>query len=502
MSTETGKQPSLGVTATRGVFWTGAGQIVRQFLGIVTSVILAWILNPQDFGLIAMAYVFIEFAQLFADFGIGAAIIQSNQIQRDTLSSSFWANLIVGTTLALLMILAAPAIAEFYGDPRLVAIIVTLSLTLLLSGVVVVPRAILQKEMRFDLAMKAQMIGSLAGSVTAVGLALNDFGVWSLVAQPLCGSGVSLVLALAYSGWRPDLVYSWSAIRPLVRFSTHVLGAGLLAQASRNVDKLLVGRFLGSAQLGFYSMAYQLMLYPLTHVASVIVKVLFPTFSRLQNELPRLRAAYLKSAAAVAMITFPMMIGLYLVSLDFVLVLFGRKWLPMLPVLQILCWIGMMQSISTTLGTLYLSTGNTRALFRFSMVSVPFTLLAFVVGLKWGIVGVATAYAMVSPVMTYIYMAKAFRLVGLTFGEFFSVMAPPMLAALFMGSVVWMSRFGLETLFPDHALPRFLAAVTIGIAAYVAASLLVNRRQINDLRKILTAASRRDRVDPQSGEKA
>src|SRR4030065_1678284 len=119
MSTKADKQPSLGVAATRGVFWTGAGQLVRQFLGIITSVMLAWILDPQDFGLIAMAYVFIELAQLFADFGIGAAIIQSSQIQRDTLSSSFWANVSVGTALALLMILAAPAIAEFYGDPRL-----------------------------------------------------------------------------------------------------------------------------------------------------------------------------------------------------------------------------------------------------------------------------------------------------------------------------------------------------------------------------------------------
>ncbi len=502
MSTKADKQPSLGVAATRGVFWTGAGQLVRQFLGIITSVILAWILDPQDFGLIAMAYVFIEFAQLFADFGIGAAIIQSSQIQRDTLSSSFWANVSVGTALALLMILAAPAIAEFYGDPRLVPIIVTLSLTLLLSGVVVVPRAILQKEMRFDLAMKAQMIGSLAGSAAAVGLALNNFGVWSLVAQPLCGSGVSFVLSMTYSKWRPDLVFSWSAIRHLVRFSAHVLGTGLLAQASRNVDKLLVGKFLGGAQLGFYSMAYQLMLYPLTHVASVIVKVLFPTFSRLQNELPRLRGAYLKSAAAVGMITFPMMIGLYLVSQDFVLVLFGKKWLPMLPVLQILCWIGMMQSIGTTLGTLYLSTGNTRTLLRFSMISVPITLLAFIVGLRWGIVGVATAYAVVSPVMTCLYMVKGFRLVGLSFGEFFSVMAPPMLAALLMGAVVWLSRFGLEALFPGHALPRFLAAVAIGIAAYVAASLTVNRRQINDLRKILTASLRQGQGDSPPVEKS
>ncbi len=287
----------LGTTAARGMFWTGGGQILRQMVQLISSVLLARLLVPDDFGMLGMALVIVGIGQIFADFGIGAAIVQSQTADRLVLSSCFWANLAVGVLLALAISLASPLIAAFYQRPTLAPLVVAASLTLVLSAAMVVPRSLLYKDMRFAELAKAQFLGSVGGAIVAVGLAWAGFGVWSLVIQPLAGTAITLAVSWGYARLLPKLEFSWSGIRGLVRFSVGVLGTDLLNYANRNTDSLLIGRTLGAGPLGFYSMSYQIMLYPLQQVSSVIVKVLFPTLSQLQDELPRFREAYLKCVA-------------------------------------------------------------------------------------------------------------------------------------------------------------------------------------------------------------
>lgn len=483
----------LGKSAVRSVFWVGGGQVFRQVLGIVVSVILARLLAPEDFGLIAMAYVFIELAQVFTDFGIGAAIIQSKNANARVLSSAFWATVSVGLLLALLTAAAAPLVATFYGDERLFAMMLALSLTLLLSGASVMPRAILHKEMRFSVAVASAMSGSLAGAITAVGLALAGFGVWSLVWQPIVGSSVAFLLVFLVCGWRPRATFSWAGICSLARFSAHVLGNDLLGYMSRNADKLLIGRVLGSAALGFYSLAWQLMLYPLTHISSVIVKVLFPTLSLLQGEMARFRAAYLKATAAIGLVTFPLMVGLFMVSEDFVLAVFGEKWLPLLPVLNIFCFIGMLRSVMTTASIIYLSTGHTRTMFRITLVGTPLTVTAFAIGLSWGIVGVAVAYTMISFVISYVNLRIALKIIDLRVNDFHAVLARPFASAIAMGVGVWLIRSYLLEATSLDAAGRLAFAVIGGILLYAIAAPIINRPQISELRKLVSFAWARER---------
>lgn len=480
----------LGVTATRGVFWVGGGQVFRQILGLITSVILARLLAPKDFGLVALAYVFIELGQLFADFGIGAAVIQSKDVTRKVLSSAFWANVVVGCGLLLLMLGAAPLVGHIYANTHVTWILASLSFTLLLSGMVVVPRATLHKDLRFNLAVKAQMVGSLVGAVVAISMAFAGMGVWSLVAQPICGSTVTLSLTLRYARWRPYWEYSWQDIRGLAKFSADVLGTSVVGHLNTNADKLLVGKFLGNASLGFYSLAFQLMLYPMTHVASVIMKVLFPTLSALQDDLPRFRNAYLKSTAAIALITFPLMIGLLTVSRDFVAVVFGAKWLPMVPVLQVLCLVGMGKSVATTVGAVYLSTARTRENFYIALVMLPISVVAFAVGLRWGIFGVAVGYAAVALTFIYIYLGVAFKAIHLSFRDFHASIARPLMGSVVMaGAVLWV-QWWLHTRTDLGSVVRLICSIAVGVAVYVAMSFVVNRDQINEIKRISLAALR------------
>jgi len=468
------------------VFWTGGGQVVRQGIQVGTSVALARLLVPDDFGLLGMALVFTGFAQLFLDFGIGMAIIQARELPPKALSSCFWINFGITLTTVAVLILTSPLIAEFYSRPDLTVVIIVLALSLMISGSGVVSSAILSRGMQFDKVAKAQVLGTVAGSGVAVLCAWQGFGVWSLVAQQMAGFSAVTYLLMRYARWYPQLEFSWGSIRGMIAFGAGVFGTSLLNFANRNADTMLIGRVLGSGALGYYSLAYQLMLYPLGQVSGVIVRVLFPTLTRLQGDMDRFRSAYLKAVAAIALITFPMMAGLYAVSSDFVLVVFGEKWLPMLPVLQILCWVGMMQSIGTTVGLIYLSLGQVKTLLRINLIFTPLIVASFVVGLTWGIEGVATAYALVSFSLFYVSLGIAFRLSDIAFREFHDVIGRP----LFSASAMMLSVVLLQhSLFLNlSTIVRLVSCIAAGVAVYAAVSLAVNRAQLRELVTLAHAA--------------
>lgn len=489
-STNGNRTASLGVAATRGVFWVGGAQVFRQLLGLATSVVLARLLNPADFGLVALALVFVELGQQFADFGIGAAVIQAKEVTRKVLASAFWANVAVGSGLMLIMIGLAPAVGYFYHDARVAWVLASLSFSLLVSGMMVVPRATLHKSLKFDLAVKAQMIGSVVGATVAISMAWHGLGVWSLVAQPICGSTTTLALTIRYARWRPHLEFSWDSIRKLARFSVDVLGSSIANNITDSADKLLIGKFLGNTALGLYSLAFQIMLYPVIHVASVIVKVLFPTLSALQDDPPRFRQAYLRSTAAIAVVTFPMMIGLNLVSADLVTVALGPKWHDLIPIIQILCWVGMGKSISVTAGTIYLSTASTRAMLRLALVVAPVTVIAVLVGMQWGVIGVAIGYAVAWLMFCVAFHWIAYRIAGLRFQDLGRALVRPATAAFVMGGAVWSVQPWLQTYAGLGAVGRLACSVALGAIVYVAMSLVVNREQVYQLGRISLAALR------------
>lgn len=464
--------------ATRGVLWTGGGQILRQIVQVVGSVVLARLLAPDDFGLLGMAMFFVGIGQLFADFGIGSAIVQARVDDRVVLSSCFWLNMAVAGALALIVLGASPWISDFYRRSDLTPLIAVLSLNLLLAGLQVVPQALLYRDMRFAELAKAQVLGSLAGALVAITMAWSGAGVWSLVAQPLVGSTVNLGICLAALSWRPYLEFSWTRTESLARFSLALLGTNLIGYANRNVDSMLVGRFLGAGPLGLYSMAIQLMLYPLQQVSSVIVRVLFPTLVEIKDDPERLRAAYLKAVGAIAFLTFPMMGGLFAVADDFVMVVFGPAWAEMAPVLKVVAWVGMMQSVGTTVGSIYLSMGRPDIALRVSITASPLLIGGMAAGIPWGILGVAIGYAVASFGLFYYTAHQAFRLVELSISTFHGAMFRPLVASLGMAVMVAVATALLPDLSPTMRLP---AMVVMGIAMYGILTILVNRPQLNEI---------------------
>lgn len=474
--------PSLSGSAARGVLWTGAGQVLRQLIQLATSLVLVRLLVPEDFGIIGMAMFFVGIGQLLADFGMGTAIMHARTNDHVVLSSCFWLNLAVAGILAAVVLIGAPAIGTFYRRADLVPVVAALSLNLLLSGLLVIPTALLTRDLRFAVFARAQVLGSLVGAVAAIAMAWLGFGVWALVAQPLFGTTATLLACALAARWYPRFEFSWIKVQPLARFSAALLGTNLIGYMNRNADSLLVGRVLGAGPLGHYSMAIQLMLYPLQQVSSVFVRVLLPTLMQLQDELPRLRTAFLKTVACIALVTFPIMGGLFALADDFVRVVFGPNWVAMTPLLKVLAWVGMMQSVGTTVGTIYLSTGNPAIALRVTLIGAPVLIGGMAAGLPWGILGVAVGYTVASFSFFYYSLATAFRLIDLPLADFHRILIRPLGATVVMIGIVAIGVHFLQAFAPAH---RLLLCISIGVVTYMVISLAVNRAQIDEVISIV-----------------
>ena len=487
------KQKSLGVSAAKGVFWVGGGQVLAQCIQMVTAICLARLLVPEDFGLFGMALVITSFSQIFSNFGIGTALVQKQSVNQSILSSCFWLNVMIGGVATLTLVLMAPFLADFYEEDRVEIVLIVLSFNLLLTGIFVVSGSILYKEMRFEYLAKAKIVGSMMGALLVVAMAWFGWGVWSLVAQPMVGSTITGLLVARYAGWFPRWEFSWAETREITKFSLDVFGANILSYSTRYADKLLIGKYLGSEALGYYSMAYQIMLYPMSQISSVLIRVLFPTLSKLQGEMSRFREVYVKAVTTIAFITFPMMSGLFVVSDDFVSVVFGEKWLPMLPVFEVLCMIGMLQSVGTTAGTIHLSTGRTREHLYLLMVSVPITLVAFYIGLDWGILGVATAYAIMAVVFFYARLMIALPIASVTLREFHKALLGPVVASFAMVIGVEVLRRNVLMDFEMYPAGRLAICVIMGVGIYVAVTFVLNKSLLQEIIKLSMSALGRNK---------
>jgi len=485
------KSDNIAESAIKGIFWIGSGQVIKQIVGILTYVLLVRLLTSDDFGVMSMVMVFVGFSMLFVEFGIGTAIVHRQDLSEIALCSAFWINLGAATVLALLLAAASPIIAWVYHKPELSPFLVALSLTLLLSGLQVIPKALLQRKLHFYPIARAEVIASTTAASCTIFLAWQGFGVWSLVAQPLVGNAMLLVMYGIGASWFPRFVFNWPEVKSYIHYSSDVFATNVLDYLNRNADDFIIGKFIGSSQLGYYALSYQIMLYPLQQVSFIIVRVLFPSLSQLQNDIPRFRNMYLKAIATISLITFPMMFGLFSLAEDFITVVFGKDWLDMLDVLRIFCVLGMSQSVATTLGTIYLSTGNTRLMFKLNMVSTPIFIVGFLAGVPWGIAGVATSCTVISMVMYTVSIFIAFRIVGMPVLDFFRVLSRPFFISLAMAIAVALCEKFFISAYTDVPAWRLSSGIVIGALLYIVLSLLFNRAQVLDIATKLLSVLRR-----------
>lgn len=449
---------------------------------LTIGVTLARLLEPKDYGLLMMVTVVTALFGMVSDFGLSTAIVQRQDLPLSTLSTIYWFNLSVASGGAVLLAACSPWIAAFFSQPEIVSLMCIVVLTFPVSAAGAVQSALLQKALRFGVGTRIQVLSSLVAGLLALAAAWRGWGVWALVVQSLGTATVATVALWKLSDWRPRRHFDWQELSSLWAFSLNLMGFGFVNYFIRRADSFLVARYVGAGPLGFYTLAYTLMLYPISNLISVAQGVLIPALSQLQAEPQRIASAYIRACRLLAFLIFPAMIGLALVAREAVMAVYGPKWEETGKVLEILGWVGVFQPFDSLLGAVFVARGFTAWFFRWAVLACCVTVLGFMAGLPWGIIGVAKGYLATQVLLTVFGFPAQCRKVGIPLLPLFRAILVPLAASGCMGVGVAICRNVLtERGLGSSAV--FGGCVLAGMVTYASLLLLLRRFFWNELRR-------------------
>ena len=400
----------LSDRTVRGGAVTMTAQGLRFALNLGSTALLARLLTPDDFGLVAMVAAITGFLATFRDMGLSIATVQRAEISHGQVSALFWLNVIISLIVTVVTAALAVPIAWFYGREQLVWITAAISLTAVITGLGSEHQALLTRQMRFTALAVIDIASIAVGIIVAAVMAWRGWGYWALV-------GMQIASAIGHTAgnwigcsWRPGLWRRGTSVGELFRFGGHLSGFNALNYIVRNLDNVLVGKFWGETQLGFYSRAYQLLLLPLSQINGPISNVAVPALSRLQNDPDRYREYHRKMVMLVCALSMPVVAFLF-VSADLAIrLLLGEKWIQAVLIFQLLAPAAFIGTFNVATGWVFVSLGQTDRQFRMGLVVAILTVIAFFCGIPWGAKGVAAAFSTSVCVLrlpTVIYCFKA-----------------------------------------------------------------------------------------------
>lgn len=464
-------------SATRAMV---VGRIVTQGSRLLVSVILARLLAPEAFGVVAVAMTAVLAFEVVKELGTGAAIIQRTEVDQNLLSAVFWFNVLTGALAAAALAAGAPWVAQLFGTPEATDVVRAMALVLLVGGVAQNHHAILRREMRFTGVAAVEMTGALTNGVLSITLALTGAGVWSIVWGTVAGTVAGTVLAWISSRWRPSLRFDPRALRLIAGYSLNFAGYAVTNFLLQNADKWLVGRLLGAGALGIYSMGQRTISYPVQSISQVLMTVLFPAFARIQDDLDALRRGYLRATGAVAFVTFPVMFGAAVVAGPLVSVTLGPQWTELVPLLWFMAPAGALQALLSAVNSVYGATGRSAHLFRWGVASGLASMAAFVVGILLGdLLGLAIAYLLVVVLLFPVGSYFALRLIELPLHRLFRSLAPYAVLTAAMSAVSALVVHGGGRLGWSDPLCLGLA-VAAGMLTYLGLALLLRPPALAD----------------------
>jgi len=459
-------------------------------LQFVTLAVLARLLSPSDFGLMGMIMVVIGLAQAFADMGISNAIIHRQDATRNQLSSLYWLNIIAGIIVFSVVCASAPLIVGFYHEPRLLKLLYLTAVIFLIIPFGQQFQILLQKDLRFERLAKIEIVASIANSAVAILLAFAGFGVYALIWGQLASTStrVLMLFSVGWRNWKPGFHFSKRDLKGYLSFGLYQMGEKTVNYLNSNIDYILIGSMFGTKSLGYYTLAYNLIIRPSSLINPVITKVAFPVFSRMQNETNRLKRGYLKVLQLLSTVNFPMMAGLAVIAPIAVPMIFGEQWLSSIILIQILTIVGALRSIGNPVGSLLLSKGRADLGFKWNLALTIIQIPGLYLGAKLGgTVGVAISFAALQcfyAIFNYLVLIRI--LLGPCLREYIG----SMWHALWMSAVMAVAVFavGLFTQTVPHQV-TLIIQVLCGVAVYVGLMFHNQRIFVTDIKQLIFGKS-------------
>ena len=490
MTGDAGGGDGLKERSIRGGAITLATQGLTLGIQVASTVILARLLTPEDYGAVAMVTALTGFVSLFRDFGLSGAIIQSRSISREQIDSLFWINAGLGTLVMIVMMASAPLVAAFYHRPELKWVTIGVSLTSFFSSLGTQHAALLHRRMRFKTLAFVQVPALVAGFASAMAVALAGGRSWALVANQVVAAVWSTATLWIVSGFRPRLPRKGTGVRDLLRFGASILGFDLIYYVRDHVDQILVGRVWGAQLLGLYSRALALLTLPLANLRQPLNKVAFPAMSRLADDAERYRSYYVKYSSLLAFITMPIVAFLFACSENIIRLFLGPKWIGAAVIFRILAIAGFVSSVASLRVTIILSSGQGRKLIRWGLLYMLATVAGYAGGLPWGPKGVAIGYCVATYLTLHPLLVYAVRDTPVRPSDFYSALAKPGLASVAM-CVLYLAT--LQRLVAGPDLVVLAAAVPFCFVSYLAIFRLMpgGRQNLVDYRQYLSTLIRR-----------
>ena len=429
-------QPSLADLkrrSVRGGFATLSAQGVKFVIQTATTMVLARLLSPQDFGLQGMVVVVTGFLALFQDAGLGTATVQRLEVTHEQTSTLFWVNVSVGAILAILCAVLAPLLVAFYHEPRLYWVAVVSAATFVFSGLSAQHQALLVRGMRFVTQAKIGVLSLAASSAVGIIMAFLGCRYWSLVGMVLVGSIVNAVGVWLAVPWIPGLPRRKCGALSMLRFGGVATCNGFVVFLAWNAEKLLLGRFWGADALGLYGRAYQLVTLPVQQLNSAIGSVAFPALSRIQHDTKRLAKSFLRGYSLLISLTIPITITCALFAEEMVRIVLGAKWMAAAPIFRLLAPVALVFAVANPLSWLVLSTGRVGRALSISLATTPLVILGIVLGLSHGPNGVALGYSSALTLLLIPIAAWSKRDTGITWTDLWGATKPPFLSGLVAG---------------------------------------------------------------------
>ncbi len=471
--------PAMGRRVAKGASWTIAANAARIGSAILILPVLTRILSPEDFGLMQIAAPFLFFLMLFNDLGMQPALVYAREPSERLWSSAFWTGIAAAIAMALILFLAAPFIAAFYSEPRATPILQVLALCMVMSGLMIVPGSWMLRRMQFRTLALVEVSTVSAGIFAALAAALAGWGVWALVVQQLVMFGLKSVILFSLSTAPVGLRFAFSDVRSIMGFSWGVTNIRVVWFLGRNVDILIIGRFLGTTILGFYSIAWRIMMMPIEIFSKGIVQVLMTTVSQMRDDTPRLRAAVLRTYRVIAIFTMPAMAGIAALSVPLTIVIFGETFAPAAFPIAALAIHGAVQSLLNSQNPVFMALGRLDVMMRWAIISVGVLAGFMLVGVQWGLEGASLAYLAAGLVCAPFNFRALMRLIGGRLSDVLRAAGRPALVALIMGLVVYAVSVSLPAGW-SH-LQVLAVCIPLGVALYGAGLLLVDRAAITEV---------------------
>ncbi|MBN1874742.1 MAG: MOP flippase family protein [Anaerolineae bacterium] len=468
---------SLGGVAARSFSWTTISTLVTTGLWALINVILARILSPDDFGLVGLSAVFINFANVINHLGLTAAILRQKDLEEAQVSTAFWINMTVGLFSTLILSATSGIIAKFYERPELAPVIIVASLSFFLSSFGSVHRALLTRKLEFKKLALLDIAALFASAVVSIGWALLGGGVYSLAIQEVVRGSVRAILGWIFLSWTPQFAFDWNKFRPLFKFSATVLISDIINYISASMDRFLIGKFVGVIEVGYYSLSYDLVRLPQAKIAPLLNNVSYPILSRVQDDRARLQRGYLKTIQYISLLSFPALLGLSVVAREFVLVVYGQKWEPSVVLLQLLSVAGAVYSFATTVGSFLFPCGRPDLVLKGNIYRIFLLGGCVAIGTRWGAIGVAAAVSIYTLVFLFpLYLWFLWQAGKLPPLNVLRALGPAFFCSLFMVGIIIVTKVVFLVPFRLSNLWALTIGIVVGALGYIAALWFTQRK--------------------------